>query len=246
MKKLGFGLMMVALACTGVSAEEGGSKMPPLKVCMLSGSAEYLSDASLGEFKPWLEARYNVACTLLYGKDSSDSMPGIEALDATDVMFVFMRRIKLAPDPLAHVKKHCQAGKPVVGLRTASHAFQTWLEFDKEVLGGNYVGHYGTGPITQVTLAEKAKDHPILAGVKPFTTAYSLYKNTGAAADIDLLATGVIPGHTEPLAWARVQNGGRVFYTSLGGPDDFKNESFRRLVVNAIFWTAKRNVEAKP
>jgi type 1 glutamine amidotransferase len=89
-------------------------------------------------------------------------------------------------------------------------------------------------------------DHPILAGVKPFTTAYSLYKNTGAAADIELVATGVIPGHTEPLAWARVQNSGRVFYTSLGGPDDFKNESFRRLVVNAIFWTAKRNVEAKP
>jgi type 1 glutamine amidotransferase len=43
-----------------------------------------------------------------------------------------------------------------------------------------------------------------------------------------------------------VHGGGRVFYTSLGGPDDFKNESFRRLVVNAIFWTAKRNVEAKP
>ena len=245
MKKLLAGLMMAALAGAAARGEEGGPKIPPLKVCMLSGSAEYKSDESLGEFKPWLEANYNVACTLLFGKDSSASMPGIEALDASDLMFVFMRRIKLAPDPLAHVKKHCQAGKPVVGLRTASHGFQTWLEFDKEVLGGSYNGHYGTGPITEVKFAEKAKGHAILAGVKPFTSAYSLYKNTGAAADIELLATGVIPGHTEPLAWTRVRNGGRVFYTSLGGPDDFRNENFRRLVVNAIFWTAKRSVEAR-
>ena len=244
MKNLCLGLMMAALACTGVRGEEEGPKMPPLKVCMLSGSAEYKSDESLGAFKPWLEARYNVACTLLSGKDGSSTMPGIEALDSSDLMLVFMRRISLAPDQLARVKKHCRAGKPVIGLRTASHGFQNWLEFDKEVLGGNYKGHYGAGPITEVKVAEKAKDHPILTGLKPFTSTCSLYKNTGAAEAVELLMTGTIPGHTEPLAWTRVQNGGRVFCTSLGGPDDFKNENFRRLIVNAIFWTAKRAVEA--
>jgi type 1 glutamine amidotransferase len=246
LKNLCLGLMIAAVACGLAGAHEGVQPMlPPLKVCMLSGSAEYNSDASLTEFKTFLEGRYNVAATLLFGKDGSDTMPGVEALDSSDLMLVFVRRISLKPDQLARVKKFCEMGKPVVAVRTASHAFQNWLAFDKEVLGGNYNGHYGTGPITQVQFSEKARDHPILAGVKPFTSAYSLYKNTGAAADIDLVMTGAIPGHTEPLAWTRVHKGGRVFYTSLGGPDDFRNEDFRRLIVNAIFWTARRGVEPK-
>jgi type 1 glutamine amidotransferase len=33
-----------------------------------------------------------------------------------------------------------------------------------------------------------------------------------------------------------------VFYTSLGHPDDFKDESFVRLLTNAVFWTAKKDV----
>jgi type 1 glutamine amidotransferase len=55
-----------------------------------------------------------------------------------------------------------------------------------------------------------------------------------------LLLTGAIPDHTEPVAWTREHRGGRVFYTSLGGPEDFEKDVFRRLVVNAIFWTAQR------
>jgi type 1 glutamine amidotransferase len=243
-RRLPAAVMLVTLACAAGRAETA-APAAPLKICMLSGSAEYNSDASLAEFKTFLDGRYNVACTLLSAKDGSDSMPGIEAVDSTDLLVVFMRRISLKADDLAHVKKYCEAGKPVVGIRTASHAFQNWLAFDKEVLGGNYSGHYGTGPITEVKFDGGARDHPILAGVEPFTSHYSLYKNTGAAADIRVLATGVIPGHSEPLAWTRVHGGGRVFYTSLGGPDDFKNENFRRMLVNAIFWTAGRNAEPR-
>ena len=32
-----------------------------------------------------------------------------------------------------------------------------------------------------------------------------------------------------------------MFYTSLGVPDDFQNESFQRMIVNAIFWTTERD-----
>src|SRR5262249_18003292 len=69
----------------------------------------------------------------------------------------------------------------------------------------------------------------------------SLYRNTGVASDVDVLLTGSIPGgHSEPVAWTRVVHGGRVFYTSLGHPDDFKNENFRRLLINALYWTTNR------
>ena len=81
--------------------------------------------------------------------------------------------------------------------------------------------------------------HPILAGVTPFTSR-KLYKNPTHADNNTILLEGTIPDHKEPLAWVREHNGGRVFYTSLGVQEDFQQESFRRLLVNAIFWTTRR------
>src|SRR5262249_49939947 len=141
---------------------------------------------------------------------------------------------------LDKIKKYCAAGKPIVGLRTASHGFQKWLDMDRLVFGGNYKNHYPAGPSTKLTIADKAAGHPVLAAVKPFQSPGSLYRNTGIADDATPLLMGSISDHTEPVAWTRLHNGGRVFYTSLGHPKDFEEENFRALVVNALFWTAKR------
>jgi type 1 glutamine amidotransferase len=63
------------------------------------------------------------------------------------------------------------------------------------------------------------------------------------ADDATVLLTGTIPAHTHPVAWARTHNGGRVFYTSLGHPEDFKIAGFLRLLVNALAWATKRKWE---
>jgi type 1 glutamine amidotransferase len=211
----------------------------PLKVCLVSGSLEYQSDESLAAFQKYLEEHYNVRCTRAFRR-KDDDLPGLENLDTCDVMLLFTRRLTIQGDQLERIKKYCQAGKPIVAVRTASHAFQNWLALDKEILGGNYQNHYGTGPATQVQIAPRAKDHPILAGVAPFTSVGSLYRNQGLAKDVQVLLTGRIPGHQEPVAWTRVYKGGRIFYTSLGHPQDFHNEHFIRLLVNALHWTAQR------
>ena len=64
----------------------------------------------------------------------------------------------------------------------------------------------------------------------------------GIAADCEVLLTGTTAEAKEPVAWVRPFKGGRIFYTSLGHPDDFKDENFTRLIVNALFWTAQRDV----
>jgi putative heme-binding domain-containing protein len=211
----------------------------PLKVCLVSGSLEYESDASLRAFQKYLEKNYNVRCTRAFRK-ADDDLPGLENLKTCDVMLLFTRRLTIRGKQLDAVKQYCRSGKPIVGVRTASHAFQNWLALDKEVLGGNYQGHYGAGPAVQVRIVARAKAHPILAGVKPFASAGSLYKNPGMAKDVEQLLTGSIPQHTEPVAWTHIHKGGRVFYTSLGQQKDFKNENFRRLLANALLWTARR------
>jgi type 1 glutamine amidotransferase len=202
---------------------------------------EYDSDHSLAGFEEFLEKHYRVKCSRAFRKADND-LPGLENLKTCDVLLLFTRRLTIDGEQLEQVKKYCQAGKPIVGVRTASHAFQNWLALDKEILGGNYQGHYGSGPAVEVHIENHAKDHPTLMNVKPFWSAGSMYKNTGLAKGAEVLLTGSIPEHTEPVAWTHLSHGGRVFYTSLGHSKDFADDNFKQLLVNALFWTANRPI----
>jgi type 1 glutamine amidotransferase len=215
-------------------------KAEPLRVCLVSGSVEYKSDESLSAYQSILERDGRVACSRAFRRTDED-LPGLEALETCDVMLLFTRRLKIDGEQLERVKAYCAAGRPIVGVRTASHAFQNWLALDREVLGGNYKGHYPDGPVTETTITELGQQHPILQGVEPMKSVGSLYRNQGLAADSHVLMTGAIPEHTEPIAWHRMHEGGRVFYTSLGHPEDFKNEQFLRMLTQAIWWAAGKN-----
>jgi type 1 glutamine amidotransferase len=238
-------LALISAAGFPSGAASAAETDKPLKVCILSGCLTYASEESLPAFQQYLEQNYNVSCTRLVRK-AVDDLPGLEQLDDCDVALVFIKRMQLKGEQLEQFKKYVTSGRPVVGVRTASHAVQTWLEFDHEVLGGNYKGHHPVGPITQIDVPPGADKHPILAGVQLTTASEALYKNAGHAADIQVLLRGGIPGQpVEPLAWTREYQGGRIFYTSLGGQETFRQSEFRRLLANALFWTARRDPEAK-
>jgi type 1 glutamine amidotransferase len=225
-----------AVFCTS-SAFAQDAKAP--RVCLVSGSIEYESNRTLPILQQRLEKKGAVCSrAFLEGKDETH-LPGLENLDRCDVMVLFTRRLKLQGDDLERIKKYCLAGKPIVGIRTASHAVQTWLDLDKEVFGGNYANHFGKGQ-TQVKLVPTEKGNPILAGVTPFISEGTLYKNEGIAADTHVLLTGTNAQATMPVAWTRNYKGGRIFYTSLGHQKDFEEESFLRLMENAVFWAVGR------
>ena len=227
------------------SLASAGETQKPLNVCILSGCNTYNSEESLPPFQDFLEKNYNVKCVRLI-RQATDDLPGLEQLDDCDVAFVFIKRMQLKGEQLERFKKYATSGKPIVAVRTASHAVQTWLEFDKEVLGGNYHSHHPVGPVTQTAVTPEAKNHPILAGVEIPSASDALYKNEGHSPDIQVLLTGTIPGQpTEALAWTRNYKGGRIFYTSLGAQDTFKLPAFRRMLANALFWTSGREVELK-
>src|SRR5260370_22332543 len=162
---VGFGLLVFALAMgPGAAGEKKAAGKGVLKVCLISGSFEYKSDASLSKLQDHLEKHFPVKCSRAFAKSETD-LPGLENLDTCDVAVLFTRRLKLEGDQLERIKKYCLSGKPLVGIRTASHAIQTWLDLDKDALGGNYKGHYNDGPLAEITLEAAANDHPILNGV---------------------------------------------------------------------------------
>lgn len=216
---------------------EGGEKPRPIHVLLVSGSVEYKSDETLPILHKHLEQK-GMSCSRAFRKTDKD-LPGLQMLEKSDVMVLFTRRLTIEGEQLERIKKYALAGKPIVGIRTASHAFQNWLDLDKEVFGGNYKGHFGEGPLCEVKIVEKHKDHPVLKGVIPFKSKGSLYKNTGLSKDVTVLLEGAIPGHTEPIAWTREYKGGGIFYTSLGHQADFQEASFLQLIENAVRWTTR-------
>ena len=113
-------------------------------------------------------------------------------------------------------------------------------EVDREVLGGNYHGHYGAGIVTFGKINPAAAGNPVLAGIAAdeFRVPSHLYRNPDLPAFLTVLMTGRMEGRpeVEPIAWLNTSGGRRVFYTSLGSPEDFAVPQFRRLILNGIHW----------
>jgi type 1 glutamine amidotransferase len=216
----------------------------PLRVHMISGAKEYSSEQAVLVLKKRLAKKYNIESTLSLAADGAKELPHLEKLAAADVLVIYARRLELDDKNMTIIKRWCEDGKPVVGIRTASHAFQPFLEFDKIVLGGDYSGHFGHESDTRVSIVDEAKAHPLLTGVKPWKRPAKFYKNPNLADDATLLMTGTGKNGTHPLAWARTYDkdkNARSFYTMAGLAEDFENENFLRLIDNAVFWTAHRD-----
>jgi len=238
-------VLVAAFAGLAASAVQAQVAKGPLKVCLLSGCNTYNSEESLPPFQEYLQRNFNVRSVRVVRK-ADDDLPGLEQLDDCDVAFVFIKRMKLKGDQLERFKKYATSGRPIVAVRTASHAVQTWLDFDHEVLGGNYHSHHSAGPIMSIEVAASAERHPILAGVQLKAVNDALYKNDGHSSDIHVLLQGNIHGQpAEAIAWTREYKGGRIFYTSLGAQDTFQQPDFRRMLANALFWTARREMQTK-
>jgi type 1 glutamine amidotransferase len=245
-------LTAVLLVAQAASAADGRKKL-----VMLIAEHEYETATSLPEFAAKQLAQdfrvVTITGSLAPGENAFESVK--EIADA-DVLLVSVRRRTPPATQLDAIRRHITAGKPLVGIRTASHAFSPargkkvaagnaeWPEFDHEVIGGNYTNHHGNGPSIRVTSSNTtAENHPILKGVRlPFESEYSLYKNTPLQPGAQALLTGTIPGQNpEPVAWVFTRaDGGKTFYTSLGGPSDFKNASFVMLLRNGLRWAAKK------
>lgn len=242
--RLLLGLLVLVLgvaACGAADSRRLGNADSPA-VHIISGSAEYESEASLRGFQRALEDAFEgITVTASWGEDGGDHLDEISALSQADLVIIFARRMELPEEQLRYIREHFAAGKPALGIRTASHAFEGFPELDAEVFGGDYSGHGDDEPVA-VTIPESAGQHPILRDVGPWVRPGKLYNNPrlGPNAEPLLYGTGQDSGLHEPLAWTnRYGDSGRAFYTSMGLTGDFEDEHFRRMLVNAVEWLTR-------
>ncbi len=221
------------------------------RLVMIISEPEYQTHETLPVFAlNHLGHEYSVDYVFADPKDDN-KLAGLELLEDADVLLISVRRRALPTEQLAAIRRFVEAGKPVIAIRTASHAFALrnakpqegralWPEFDNAILGGNYSNHHGDGPKVQIEAGIAA--HPILQGVDltKLLGNGSLYVTKPLAETATPILIGSIPGKdSEPVAWTnRPETGNRVFYTSLGHVDDFKNPEFQKLLKNAISWAA--------
>ncbi|MEW6303450.1 MAG: ThuA domain-containing protein [Verrucomicrobiota bacterium] len=236
-------LLVVSFLCFVLHASAADAP----RVVLISGEFEYSSMITLPALKEYLEKQHGFDCTYLERTGGQD-IPGLDALDKADLAIVIIRRMTLPDDQLNRFRKYLDSGRPLIGLRTASHAFENWKSWDKEVLGGNYQGHHGNAAVATASLIPEAARHPILSGVAAsFVTGGSLYKNTPLAPAARPLLTAKIENHpAEPVAWTHEYKGARIFYSSLGDEKDFASQPFMQLLVNAIHWSLNRPAPKQP
>ncbi len=165
------------------------------KVLLVSGDEEYRSEETLPQLAKILATHHGFECTVLFAIDPKDgaiqpnvnnNIPGLEKLKNADLLILFTRFRNLPDDQMKHFVDYIESGKPIVGLRTATHAFNldaksaykkyTWTNKDKDydggfgrqVLGETWVAHHGAHGKegTRGIVAKGQEGHGILKGIE--------------------------------------------------------------------------------
>jgi hypothetical protein len=176
--------------------------------------------------------------------DDPHSIPGLERLEEADVLLLSVRRRGLTPAQMRSLRQWIAGGRPIVAIRTASHAWEprdapadreSWPEFDRDVLGVDYSGHFANDAAS--TVSWKPSGGAVLTGLTgSIPQVGSLYRIAPASGRTRVLAVAAIDGEPpQPVVTSFTRpDGGLSLYTSLGHREDLARPEVARLLVNAL------------
>ena len=174
----------------------GDGKMP--HVVFVSGDEEYRSEEALPQLAQILSKRHGFKCTVLFAQDPQkpgiidpnyrQNIPGLEQLATADMMVIFTRFRALPDEQMKHIDDFLKSGKPMLGMRTATHAFHygeketnyshydnynksddDWKDgFGRLVMGEHWISHHGNHghQSTKGIIVSEEKNHSILNGIQ--------------------------------------------------------------------------------
>jgi hypothetical protein len=195
-------------------------------VVLIAGDEEYRSEESMPMFGKLLAEKHGFTCTVLFSinpktgeidPNEQTNIPGMEALDSADFVILATRFRELPDKDMKHFVDYIEAGKPILGLRTATHAFaynrdksspyakwsfdsKEWPGgFGKQIFGETWVNHHGDhGSQSTHAIAEEInRSHPLLRGVSDVWGPTDVYAVDPLPADAKVLMRGqVLSGMT--------------------------------------------------
>ncbi len=195
------------------------------KIVLIAGDDEYRSEESFPQLGRILSQRHGFDCTVLFPvnpKDGTidpnvkDNIPGLESLADADLVIMLLRFRNLADDQMEKLVAYIESGRPIIALRTSTHAFnipadrkyadysytsKTWAGgFGRQVLGETWVSHHGDHGKqgTRGIIATGKESHPILRGI----ASGEIFGPTDVYG-----VTLPLPGDSEPLVLGEVVAG---------------------------------------
>ncbi len=271
-----------------VMPQPGHAKPNGKTVVLISGDEEYRSEESMPQLARILALEHGFKCYVLFAIDPADgticpnintNIPGLEHLQNADLLIMLIRWRNLPDDQMKYIVDYAESGRPMIGLRTSTHAFNlkgsayqkySWDNknpdyeggFGRQIFGETWIAHHGAHGKegTRGIIASEATKHPILKGIEPGsifvkTDVYQVrlpmpkYCYTllfgEVTESLDETAKAVYGPKNNPmmpLAWTNSYHtssgaDSRVFATTMGSAQDLLCVGFRRLLINAVYWT---------
>lgn len=230
-------------------------------IVFITGGDEYQSIKRMKPFAKKLEKDYGF--NVIYIEDHAPGadtdpdhdpkptvLPDAERIKEADLMVVFMRFRNWEPNSLNHFMEHFEAGKPAIGIRTATHAFWTDRSFSPKYLGGHYKTHYTDRIVCQVN--PEHANHPMVRGVDrkwgdgegPYVSiplsegATPVVFSYGHNRESKGIGNDSYDSPSYPVAWSFNHDGARRGMITLGSyrVGDLKADYFQTMFYNSIFW----------
>ena len=188
------------------------------RVVLVAGDEEYRSEESMPMLAKILSAKHGFDCTVLFAlsEDQSHIDPnnqagivGWKALDDADLMIIGTRFRRPSQPDAKHVTRFINAGKPLIGIRTSTHAFNggdsfggeiTYANFGRKILGEQWVSHHGRHKKqgARGVLVDEHQDHPILNSVADVFAPSDVYGVTHLTEQDTILMRGAVTESLDP------------------------------------------------
>ncbi len=192
-------------------------------IVLVSGDEEYRSEEALAQLGKILAHHHGFRCTVLFAIDPTDgtinpvvvdTIPGLEALATADLMIIATRFRDLPDNQMKHIVAYVDSGRPIIGMRTATHAFRirksaTYAKysfnskewdggFGRQVLGETWISHHGHHgkESTRGVVATGMEKHPIVRGCEDIWGPTDVYR-----------VRLPLPGDSKPLIMGQVLEG---------------------------------------
>ncbi|HRZ57118.1 MAG TPA: hypothetical protein P5525_16870, partial [Candidatus Paceibacterota bacterium] len=187
-------------------------------IVLLAGDEEYRSEETMPMFGKLLSQRHGFKCTVLFSQDAAGvinphnqtNVPGLHLLADADLAVNAFRFRELPDADMKHIIDFLDAGKPMIVIRTATHAFaysrnkqSPYAKYSYDAKGGGFGGltvgetwtyHHGDhGKEASRGLVDgKHRQHPILRGVADVFGPTDVYGvNPDFPADATVLLHGL-------------------------------------------------------
>jgi type 1 glutamine amidotransferase len=232
------GMLGAALAALG-AAQPAARSAGPLRLLVVTGGHPYAT-SFYTIFEGYDDLRWDHAVSN-HEAFRSDIRPGY------DVLVLYDLSSEISDRERGNLRDFVESGKGVVVLHHAIADYNDWPWWYREVVGGRYVlkAEAGSPPSTYKEgveiSAEVVLQHPVTAGVGRLHLVDEVYGKMWISPDVKVLVKTNHPLSDGPVAWVSPYTKSRVVYIQLGhGPGAHRDPEYRKLVHNAILWTAGR------